>query len=107
MVARKNAGGCQIPGTACTAASIWTVTATARMAGLNIITYLTAYFDEGGRNGGKSLSGEALSRFLPLNASPEDLRTWDHPPPNAKTRISDTVTGVAPSDRHAGCRRAL
>jgi transposase len=85
VVTRKNAGGSQNPGTACTAASIWTVTATVQMARLNIITYLTAYLDECGRNDGKPLSGEALSRFLPWNASPEDLRTWAQPPPNGKT----------------------
>jgi hypothetical protein len=41
--------------------------------------------DECGRNGGKPLSGGALSRFLPWNASPEDLLTWAQPPPNDKT----------------------
>ena len=82
---RKNAGGSHDPDTARTAAGIWTVTATAQMAGLNVITYLTAYLDECGRNHGKPLSGEALSRFLPWNASPEDLRTWAQPPPNGKT----------------------
>ena len=85
VVTRKNAGGSHNPDTACTAAPVWTVTATAQMARLNIITYLTAYLDECGRNGGKPLSGKALSRFLPWNASPEDLRTWAHPPPNGKT----------------------
>ena len=85
VVTRKNAGGSHNPDTACTAASIWSVTATVQMAGLNIITYLTAYLGECGRQGGKPLSGEALSRFLPWNASPEDLRTWTHPPPNSKT----------------------
>ena len=64
-----------------TAAAIWTVTATAQMARLNIITYLTAYLDECGRNGGKPLTGKALERFLPWNLSPEDLRTWAQPPP--------------------------
>ena len=50
-------------------------------AGLNVLTYLTAYLDECGRNGGKPLAGRALERFLPWNASPEDLRTWAQPPP--------------------------
>jgi transposase len=84
-VTRKNAGGSHNPDTACTAASIWSVTATVQMAGLNIITYLTAYLDECGRRGGKPLSGEALGRFLPWNASPEDLCIWARPPPNSKT----------------------
>jgi transposase len=85
VVTRKNAGGSQNPGTAGTAADIWTIIATAQLAGLNPVSYLTAYLDECGRHGGKPLSGEALARFLPWNASPEDLRTWAQPPPNGKT----------------------
>ena len=82
VVTRKNARGSHNGDTARNAAVIWTVTATARMAGLNELTYLTAYLDECGRNGGKPLSGAALERFLPWNASPEDLRTWAQPPPD-------------------------
>jgi len=81
VVTRKNAGGSRNGDTARNAAVIWTVTATAQMAGLNVLTYLTAYLDECGRNGGKPLAGRALGRFLPWNASPEDLRTWAQPPP--------------------------
>jgi transposase len=81
VVTRKNAGGSRNGDTARNAAVIWTVTATAKMAGLNIITYLTAYLDECGRNGGKPLAGPALERFLPWNASPEDLHAWAQPPP--------------------------
>src|SRR5712691_335702 len=81
VVTRKNARGSHNGDTARNAAVIWTVTATARMAGLNVLTYLTAYFDACGRNGGKPLAGRALERFLPWNASPEDLRTWAQPPP--------------------------
>ena len=82
VVTRKNARGSHNGDTARNAAVIWTVTATARMAGLNELTYLTACLDECGRNGGKPLSGPALERFLPWNASPEDLRTWAQPPPD-------------------------
>ena len=81
VVTRKNARGSRNGDTARNAAVIWTVTATAQMAGLNVLTYLTAYLDECGRNGGKPLAGPALERFLPWNASPEDLRTWAQPPP--------------------------
>ena len=77
----KNAGGSRNGDTARNAARIFTVTATAQMAGLNIITCLTAYPGECGHNGGKPLAGPALERFLPWTASPEDLRTWAHPPP--------------------------
>jgi transposase len=85
VVTRKNAGGSHNGDTARNAAVIWTVTATATMASLNLLTYLTAYLDECGRNGGKPLAGPALERFLPWNASPEDLRTWAQPPPTAET----------------------
>jgi transposase len=82
VVTRKNARGSHNGDTARNAAVIWTATATARMAGLNELTYLTACLDECGRTGGKPLSGPALERFLPWNASPEDLRTWAQPPPD-------------------------
>jgi transposase len=82
VVTRKNARGSHNGDTARNAAVIWTVTATARMAGLNELTYLTACLDGCGRNGGKPLSGPVLERFLPWNASPEDLRTWAQPPPD-------------------------
>ena len=81
VVTRKNARGSHNGDSAQNAAVIWTVTATAQMAGLNILTYLTAYLDKCGRNGGKPLTRPALERFLPWNASPEDLRTWAQPPP--------------------------
>ena len=82
VVTRKNAGGSRNGDTARNAAVIWTVTATAQMAGLNLLTWLTAYLDECGRNGGKPLAGPALDRFLPWNASPGDLRTWAQAPPS-------------------------
>jgi transposase len=82
VVTRKNARGSHNGEAARNAAVIWTVTATAQMAGLNILTYVTAYLDECGRNGGKPLAGPALERFLPWNASPEDLQTWAQPPPD-------------------------
>jgi transposase len=81
VVTRKNARGSHNGDTARNAAVIWSVTATAQMAGLNVLTYLTAYLDECGRNRGKPLTGPPLERFLPWNASPEDLRTWAQPPP--------------------------
>jgi transposase len=81
VVTRKNAGGSRHGESARLAAVIWTVTATMQMAGLNLLTWLTAYLDECGRNGGKSPQGPDLERFLPWNASPEDLRAWAQPPP--------------------------
>ena len=81
VVTRKNAGGSHNGQTARNAAVIWTVTATAQMAALNLLTYLTAYLDECGRNGGKPLGGKALERFLPWKAGPGDRRAWAQPPP--------------------------
>ena len=81
VVTRKTAGGSHNGQTAGNAAVIWTVTATAQMTALNLITYLTAYLDECGRNGGRPLSGKALERFLPWKAGPEDRRAWAQPPP--------------------------
>jgi transposase len=80
VVTRKNAGGSRNDDSARLAAMIWTVTATVQLAGLNPLTWLTAYLDECGRNGGKPLARADLERFLPWNASPADLRTWAQPP---------------------------
>jgi transposase len=74
VVTRKNAYGSRNGDAARLAARIWTVTATAEMAGLNVPTYLTAYLDACGRNGGKPLTGADLERFLPWAADPADLR---------------------------------
>ena len=82
VVTRKNAGGSHNGDTARNAARIFTVTATVKMAGLNTLTWLTAYLDECGRNGGKPLTGKAPGRFLPWTASREDLRAWAQPPPS-------------------------
>ena len=70
-------------GTAATSVSVGsstTITATAAMAGLNPITYLTAYLDTCGRAGGKPLAGPDLERFLPWAATPDDLDAWKQPP---------------------------
>lgn len=45
-----------------------------------MLTYLTAYLDACGRNGGKPLSDSGLERFLSWNAVPADLRAWAQPP---------------------------
>jgi transposase len=81
VVTRKNAYGSRTDDAARLAARVWTVTATAEMAGLNVLTYLTAYLDACGHNGGKPLTGPDLTRFLPWTADPADLRAWAQPPP--------------------------
>ena len=52
VVTRKNAYGSRTEDAARLAARVWTITATVEMAGLNPITYLTAYLDACGRTGG-------------------------------------------------------
>ena len=79
VVTRRNAGGSRNEDSARLAATAWTVTATAQMAGLNVLTYLTAYFDACGRNGRKPPPGPGPERFLPWKASPEDLQAWAQP----------------------------
>jgi transposase len=81
VITRKNAYGSRNDDAARLADRIWTVTATAEMAGLNMLTYLTAYLDACGRTGGKPLAGPDLNRFLPWNAASDDLRAWARPPP--------------------------
>src|SRR5207342_1804616 len=80
VVTRKNAYGSRNEDAARLAALVWTVTATAEMAGLNVITYLTAYLDACGRTGGKPPTGPNLERFLPWTATREDLDAWAQPP---------------------------
>ena len=80
VVTRKNAYGSRNDDAARLAARVWTVTATAEMAGLNVPAYLTAYLDACGRNGGRPPSGPDLERFLPWLAAPGDLRAWAQPP---------------------------
>lgn len=60
--------GGSLPGTSRTA-WIWTVTATAGMAGLNVLTYLTAYLDACGRNRRKPVSASRVGRRRSPNRS--------------------------------------
>jgi transposase len=80
VVTRKNAYGSRNEDAARLAATMWTVTATARMHGLNPVTYLTAYLDECGRNGGKPPGGDHLDQFTPWQATAEDNAAWAKPP---------------------------
>jgi hypothetical protein len=101
VVTRKNAGGSRNEDSAQLAALIWTVTATAQMAGLNILTWLTGYLDTCGRNGGKPLTGPALQRFLPWHASPGDLHAWATTTPAARLTLPPAIT-TAPTTSHTG-----
>ena len=80
VVTRKNAYGSRNEDSARLAARIWTVTATAEMAGLNVLTYLTAYLDDCGRNGGKPLTRPGPGTIPALERQPRDLHAWAQPP---------------------------
>jgi hypothetical protein len=80
VVGRKNFNGSAARWAAEPAARTWTITATTDLAGLNPITYLTAYLDACGAAGGKPLTPTDLQRFLPWTASSTDLATWAAPP---------------------------
>ena len=74
VVTRNNAGGSRNGDTARNAAVIWTVTATAQMAALNVLTYLTAYLDACGRNGGKPLAARTWNASCPGRPAPKTSR---------------------------------
>ena len=80
VVTRRNTGGSRTSNAARHAATIFTVTATAGLHGLNLLTYLTDYLNACGQAGGTPPTGTDLERFLPWAASPEDLNTWKQPP---------------------------
>ena len=80
VVTRKNAYGSRNADAARLAATMWTATTTARMQGLNPVTYLTAYLNDCGRNGGKPPDGPRLDQFLPWRATPENKAAWAQPP---------------------------
>ncbi|EYT93574.1 hypothetical protein ThrDRAFT_00636 [Frankia casuarinae] len=80
VVTRRNAGGSRTEDTARHAATIFTVTATTTLHGLNLLTYLESYLDACGRTDDTALTGTDLERFLPWAASPDDLEAWKQPP---------------------------
>jgi hypothetical protein len=98
VVTRKNAGGSRNGDTARNGAVIWTITATAQMTGLNLLTWLAAYLDECSRNGGKPLAGPDLDRFLPLERQPRR-------PPHLGTAAAITRINPRRTRPHRpGCR---
>jgi len=71
VVTLKNAYDSRTNDAARLAETIWTVTATAEQAGLNVLTYLTAYLDACDRNGAKPLPAQTCT----------DSRPGPHRPP--------------------------
>ncbi|MEO7193408.1 MAG: IS66 family transposase [Pseudonocardiaceae bacterium] len=90
VIGRKNYYGSGSVVSAQLASRAWTITATAERAGLNPLTYLTAYLDECARAGGTAPTGQTLTRFLPWTAGTDDRATWAHDPqPNPDTTGSN------------------
>ena len=105
VVTRKNAYGSRNEDAARLAARIWTVTATAEMAGLNVLTYLTAYLDECGRNGGKPLAGPAWNGSCPGKPPPKTSapgHSRQHPDNHTKTATA-TASPRTRSRRPLAC----
>ncbi|WP_237704555.1 IS66 family transposase [Frankia casuarinae] len=80
VITRRNTGGSRTDDAARRAATIFTVTATADLHGLNPLTYLADYLDACGRAGARAPTGTDLDRFLPWAANPDDLARWRKPP---------------------------
>ncbi len=94
VIGRKNYYGSGSQVSAKLASRAWTITATAERAGLNPLTYLTAYLDECAHAGATAPTDEALTRFLPWSASPADLTAWTHDPrPNPSPDADADATG--------------
>ena len=106
VVTRKNAYGSRTDDAARLAARIWTVTATAEMAGLNVLTYLTAYLDACGRNGGKPLSGPAWNDSCPGTPCPPTCAPGHNRPRPADAGTAGLTTAPPPRTGHAGCQHA-
>ena len=105
VVTRKNAYGSRNEDAARLAARVWTVTATAEMAGLNVSTYLTAYLDACGRNGGKPRrpgpgTVPALACQLPKTSAPGHSR--QHPDNRTETATA-TASPRTRSRRPLAC----
>jgi hypothetical protein len=96
VVTRKNAYGSRNGDAARIAARAWTVTATAEMADLNVLTYLTAYLDACGHNGGKPLTSPDLEPIPALGSRPRrPARLGTATPPRLNPRKQ------SPRRRHA------
>ena len=93
VVTRKNAYGSRNEDAARLAARVWTVTATAEMAGLNVLTYLTAYLDACGRNGGKPLVRPGPGTVPALERQPRR-------PPRLGTAAPPRITRTRNSHRN-------
>jgi len=78
VVGRKNYYGSGSVASAQLASRVWTITATAERAGLNVLTYLHSYLQACAQAGGRAPEPATLARFLPWAASPTEGEAWRH-----------------------------
>ena len=102
VVGRKNYYGSGSVVSAELASRVWTITATAQRAGLNPLAYLTAYLNECARVGGTAPTGQALTRFLPWTATPDDLSAWGQDPQPSPDPETTRSAATARCDPRAG-----
>jgi transposase len=79
VVGRKNYYGSGAVWAAALAGRVWTITATAQLAGCDPLAYLHAYLDACAANSSRAPTGEDLARFLPWRATPAELAAWRAP----------------------------
>jgi hypothetical protein len=116
VIGRKNYYGSGSVVSSQLASRAWTITATAARAGLNPLTYLSAYLEECARAGGRAPTGAALTRFLPWAASTDDLTAWTttntdptaakQTPARDPTPGDNAQPGDLPEDGHRQADRA-
>lgn len=92
VVTRKNAYGSRKDDAARLVARIWTVTATAETADLNMPTYLTAYLDACGRNRGQAAGRARPETIPPLDRRPACLGAAAH----ARLTLLHVTTAASP-----------
>ena len=96
VVTRKNAGGSRNGGHRPQRRRDLDRHRDRRMAGLNIITYLAAYLDECGRNGGKAPGRAGAGTVPALERQPRrPPHLGTAPARRIKPAASNTVTGAA------------
>ena len=102
VIGRKNFYGSGSVVSAELASRVWTITATAERAGLNPLTYLSAYLDACAQAGGKALQGQALARFFPWAPGDTDLAAWRQGPHPPGTHTEATTPARGGADSHPG-----
>ena len=67
-----------------------------QMAGLNLLTWLTAYLDECGRNGGKPPKAQTSNDSCPGTPAPKTSTPGHNRHPPAENPAQHAINGTAP-----------